>query len=884
MNVQQLEQGVVDVSDYINQYLYAKDRGGDVGTLDIDADLYDRSTAQPREFLLVLASRITDQFDINNVQVKDVRAQKSATSALYVLAIVLAVVVPVVAIVFYGVALRRRALHHIAIDWPRQALYVLGVGTLTVSVFTLLILKFRTDKRVLSHVRLVDLQSQVPNTQLLWDPSVRLIYYNVVPEGAETRIAKDPALAQDCLDDGPPPTPGANAHLNIQTLGSGICKRRVPQLTDAYLTELLRWIKDFYGNRGRILFTVRSLDPDGMARSIVAANATLSQLIYTSSNRRPARFSARSTVDNVVAKEILPLLTADYKEVKGVKATTGTPTKTIDGHGFLNKQNCIDDCVVKNAGSCQLVAVGADQCRTYGKGVVLEPALADDDPSGSVIVGKNANLFVLAPAGDRVQSTLPGPGFASISECLEACSGAPACQGCHVASRGDKATMVALSGAAAATGPRACSSDCLYVKTAAAALPGDATDTAALLDGRREHLAARLADAYVRHGIAPKDAYWPTMNALQSTTGSSFAQLQPSFDAILKRVEAVHVDQTTSRFYVTDSVLVNKLGKMTRAELVTGLLRPIYQLKVSATVLNRRLHETAAVALEKWHLTRAAVRMAVGNLVIFAAIGIAWLVYARRNEPVKEDDAYEFYLKTSVLVAAVVFAGTLALSVLHKTSTRMQASQSAVLHVGSRLSANIETIAKYVEQQKAWVGALLGLPRTWTYDPYTFDIIVRGKVVDVTAPLFRRQTLNMTTLDSDAAIVSDLRTLLISLDGTINNCQDLLALRPGTTFPTNEVLLLVAGIAVALVTFMYATAYLKPGLMLDRLRRLVRQRADQDYSAILEMDDSGERAAHMTTMGGAALMLLALSWMAASSARDYVVAGADACRKSRPSP
>ena len=264
-------------------------------------------------------------------------------------------------------------------------------------------------------------------------------------------------------------------------------------------------------------------------------------------------------------------------------------------------------------------------------------------------------------------------------------------------------------------------------------------------------------------------------------------------------------------------------------------------------------------------------------------IGIAYLVRARRNEPQHEEDAQTFYLKTSLLVAAVVFVCTLAMSVMHKTDKRMQASQSAVLNVGSRLSANIETIAQYVDQQKAWVGSLLGLPSTWTYDPYTFDISVGGKVVDVTAPLFRRQTLNMTTLNSDAAIVSDLRALLISLDGTINNCQDLLSLRPGTTFPTNEILLLVAGIGVAVATFMYATSFLKPGVMLDRLKRLVRQRADQDFTAILEMGDDGQHAAHLMGMGCSAIMLLILSWMAASSARDYVVMGADACRKSRPS-
>lgn len=871
--VDYLVQSAEDIHDYIYQYLYAKQPNKSMpiqgSMITVQDDLYDESSKIIRDFAMVISSKVTDLFDARSRRQRRLLSPVRMGVAMIIILIILMVVVPTAYVTSVAVRAYLKKID-LRTFLPQHA-FVIGTGfTLLYSVCSIAITKFKNDVKVLGRLRLVDLQTQVPYTQLLWDQSVRLLYYNTLSEDDRTnRIANDVMLANDCNSNDDGQSNGADMRV-ADRAGDDVCGRPVMRLTPEYLAEFRRWIVSFYDHKDIILYKLRSLDSDDAISRLKAGSAVLVGMVKADNASR-TRASPKD-INRIVESTILPILQNSYYTYND------SIVQGVEYHkAQQSKDECVDKCVtdpecsmaVSDGGTCKLYRDGAYITAARGSAVYVNTAY------------KSRAAYVL---GSRVPSktAMKEGSFTTLQSCMASCGRRDECAGCWQPT--DKSVEAFSSSnagdirtAAAVPAPAPCDGDCHFMKRTGADLSATAVQQLSELRSRRAHLSTKMGSICMANGFAPRDAYDAVMRGLEARLPApSFLLMKDEYTTVLREADAQYAQLNSTKLYMDNWSFANKLSKITNADFITNFVQPTHDVYVASKVLKNKLMTVSDIYQDTSNMGVKLYDVVIANTVIISTMYLAHVVYARSKEASVNTT---FTLQMLLLVFGFAFIVALLWSSKSRHVKDSEARDRAVKNSGARLFIEATSLNTLINTgtRAEWIRRAMGV-KNMVIDDITGVITVDGVSYDPTSP-FGRRTLDLDTLGDDRyTLASDIRTRIILLDKTVNDCNDFLKLRQPTVFPWSQVIILLLGIALAAGILMYTTGYVRPGEILDRLNMCVQKLSWDEMEYKIDIDESKDHVMQVILMISSIIVLLIMTTVTVTSANMYNAADTMACR------
>jgi hypothetical protein len=872
--VDYIVQSVEDIHDYIHQYLYAKQankstpiRGSMITVRD---DLYDDSSNIIRDFAMVISSKVTDLFDAQSRRQRRINSPVRMGIAMIIVLFIIMVIAPTAYIISVAV---RAYLKKIDLrEFLPEHGFVIGITfTVLYSICSIAITKFKNDVKILGRVRLIDLQTQVPYTQLLWDQSVRLLYYNTMSEDDRTnRIANDAMLANDCNtnDDG---HRGADMRV-ADRAGDDVCGRPVMKLTPQYLEEFRRWVVNFYDHKDIILYKLRSLDSEDAISRLKASSTVLAGTVKADKAGRTR--ASLTDVNKIVTSVILPILQNSYYTYKD------SIVQGVEYHkAQQSKDECVDKCVtdpdcsmaVSDGGTCRLYRDGSETYITAAKGSAVYVSTA----------GKSRAAYVLGSAVPSKTAMKDGS-FTTLQSCMASCGRKDDCAGCWQPT--DKSVEAFSSSnaedirtAAAVPAPAPCDGDCHFMKRTGADLSATAVQQLSELRSRSAHLSKKVGSICMMNGFAPRDAYDAVMRGLQAhLPAPSFQLMKDDYTKILKAADAQHAQLNSTKLYVDNWSFASRLSKMTNAEFIASFVQPTHEVHVASKVLKNKLMTVSDVYQDTSSMGLKLYDAVIANTVVISTLYIVHVMYARSKETSINT---AFTLQMLLLVCGVAFMIALLWSSKNRHAKDSEARDRAVKNSGSRLFVEATSLNNLINMgtRAEWIKRAMGVKKM-VIDDITGVITVDGAPYDPTSP-FGRRTLDLDTLgDNRYILASDIRTRIILLDKTVNDCNDFLKLRQPTVFPWGQVLILLLGIVLVAGVFIYTTGYVRPGEILDRLNMCIQKLSWDEMEYKIDADESRDHIMQIIMMVLSILILLIMTIVTVNSANMYNAADTMACR------
>lgn len=889
MNADILQTGVGRIHDYIAEYLYTRTRQKSIVALDVGRDLYDARTQAVRPFLNVLASKVVALYDEDR-EIKERLASRVSTARQFsvatpaVGAVLVTVGVALLMFVHYVEAGRDIKNIHMTFTVSRvlwEVLLVMG----SISFLIVLSRQARADAEVVKTNMVIDLREQVPYTNLLWDPAIRLVHYNTFTDQDkyEAKLESDPdhkAILDQCEE---PPQVGFRAQ-SVAVAASpqqGKCTPPTPfRLTDQYLKDLRQWIVDFYTHRDEIVYRLRTADGPAMTRRLSNATTQLTGLLKTS--RVPTMSTADA--DAYIDRTILPLVLSKMAQFDEASVVTNgsKPYSTFEN---LSSDECVDRCIA-DAPRCGMASAADGGCRLYDAKDWPGVGRAGGGKRGQVMVPDRgtgtATVFtrgVLAE-GDarRTKAFISQRAYGTLKDCADACSTLEDCGFCtKQAGRYFMGASGEPPGLTDAT--QECKDDCYYFKNASPTAP-------ALNSDRIQHLAGKIAVLYATNGIMPDAAHDRLLDGLRKALSpQAFAQAKPLYEDLLRKTkeECTRVTRETSA-YATDRAFVTTLGGLTKAEFVAQLVMPVHDIKVAVKALQDgvatqdridRLRSGASNTRDMVILVNIIVlTMVCLGVVGYYMVGKDWL---RMSVETRTLSVTQYLVLTLGVIFFIILVSGYRKRRDVDAASQLDDRQKATRRLqGTSLAAD-----SYLDEHMPLVSKLLGRSGL-SRDPYT------GKLLDANhAPVDLRDVAWTTPIEAGAVgdellvFASEMRALIIVMDQTVNDCSDILGLRPTLAFPWNEVMLSVLGIVAIYLTHMFMSRYLMPGELLQKLRMLARRAKFQDFNVTATVDATQDFAAQLISMLVLMVVLILMMYSSVYSTQHYRAQARSACDKRR---
>lgn len=863
MNSQVLEQGVNDIHDYISTYLYAKYTSSDgVNIVDqlTQDDLYDMPNGQVRNFLSVLSGRVTTLF-VNDVNAQNaVQSQKQFLTIVIVLLGILLSLGAVGPIAVYVILLKRRMVRIENI--PLQVLTIATGMTVVETALSLLIIKFVADRKAVDQQNIIDISVQLPHSQLLWDSSLRQIYYNTISNSTtrQQMIDNDPALS-GCANPEETDVTGGTIEDVVNT-----CGQLQPQLTNDYLARLLSYIQDFYTHKQDVLDVLQNLDESGNMTQLVSAQQTMSQLVRKGSAADPP-----SDVQLVI-NSVIPLF-GPFSQFESAQLT-GTPYSSTYA---ASSNACIDQCLGDNScamASFDSLAQDADtNCKLYNttdSTVYVTSAI----PSMQSYVKGNVPFYIQGPA---IAGTSNGnEAYADGRACMRACSLSAQCTLCYNDGAGTAAFQsMSIPGADVPTVPAT-----VGTEQGIYAYKNTGTGTSnAQLPSRTTYLATRISEIYLTHNVNPSDVSQSILNQLAQTNALSATDTQ-TVTAILTAAESAYADtRRGSRYYIDDLTFLGNVTAMTKRDFISNVLVPLKQVEQSGKTLRKRLQRLSVLSQLSWSVVKRSADAIAVDVILLAVLWSAfhtWRTSAAGLMASKQNKTM-YWLQLAIVLGGVVFGVTLMLTWLQKLQVSNAAVQTAQYNSGLALTTAASDMRAYLVSNQNTISSILGASAT--INPLTGDLLLGGAPVYLNDPKLQAQVDLASIGDTKFAFMSRIRHFVVDMDRQLNDCQDLLQLKPVVQFPWSEILLLVTLGLILVACWMYSKRYLQPSAVLDTLRRLLKRKADGDYDVTVDSTpDFAMQVGSMLMMLAAVVVLTAAC---IRSAQGYTVVSS--CKQQNPS-
>jgi hypothetical protein len=845
MNFDVLEQGVNDAYDHIDAYVKSK-CGGDAKRMDVNRDLYDfegASGGQVRNFLVSLSTVVVGAYREN----ARVLGQNDNWKLVYT--ILYSVIIALVSAGFlaYVYAMYRAYAASNALPANPEA-HVVGIVVVLAST-AVLCKRLMSSKAMLDKTQYVYL-SKVPNTELLWDPSVRHIYYNTVPTDPDERerlVAQDKELSDACAQ----PEAASNPNA-VGSLGND-CGGTLALSRDYVYKNLLPWIQNFYANKARILNALRFQSFDANVQSIRDAHARLLRVLTMDASpdtADPAASQAR--VDALVDGTILPMLTANvvalpYANAVGSNAGAFTASSSNE---------CIDRAAVGGA-ALAVFSAASNACTLYAEHSAVVASASNDV---AFVLGDKYYGLVDNPRKKATKLSLEP--FQQLTDCISACDIDNNCNTCYTSdNRRFTAMRVQDLPAGSALKP-SCGNDCYFVQK-----PNPA-DLGKTLAARASHLSSQLADLYAQESVIPRDVAERVLLKLAAASSSSSSDALAAAKRILSDAEALHHRAQFDRSYATEAGFVRTLRVMSGEDLLQGVLVPAYVLSRACKTLSPYFLAQSDVATMQWSTRKTAVDASVAIVVLLLVVAVSKAVSSAQDRV-----RTGFYV---LLVVGVAFFGcTLLETWIARQGKYQEARRAAQYSAGNRIVGATSELNDYLRRHSAWVGKLLGLKDVYV-DDATGVVYSSGAPLDLRSPVLKRP-LEVDALGERAVFASNVRNMAVDIDGLLADCKDVLSLRRVNGFPWNEVSTLVVMIVLLVVLWLYMKQHMVPGYWMERLRNLLRRRRDHDFEGLQADDDP---TATYVAIGFVTVVLIVLSALCIRNVQDYQLE----CRRRRKRP
>jgi uncharacterized membrane protein len=463
---------------------------------------------------------------------------------------------------------------------------------------------------------------------------------------------------------------------------------------------------------------------------------------------------------------------------------------------------------------------------------------------------------------------------------MKQCNRTTDCSLCHRADQTEVYNMIAVSDQAALSASSAIAQNSYnvnvhYIKMTAGELP--ISTKLAALTSRKDHLAQKLGNMYVLYGIYPNDARSLIIDKLRSQLPqATYTELKDMYDNILIDAEKKYQTLTDARFYIDETSLLRKLTLMTKAEFVTEFLNPLHDIYVSSKILKNRMFNNVEIKRSRTNLNHALCDAGIANIVILSVLLIAFILYTKlwkSNDVMSMDSKSIFSLQIVIFIVIIVFLIILIWSWKDKSIKDKEASQKSATDSATKLLRNSQSLFDFVHSadRGEWVKTILSVP-VLKIDEITGNIYIspNGERIDIKNKKFKDEKLEMHSLgDNQFAFASEIRNLLISVDQTINNCNEYLDIKQEIVFPWNEVMMLLLGLVLVAAMIVITSRYIRPQSVSERLRSLIQKTKWDESEFTVDIDDSKDFIMQIIMMIGTIVMLLVMSVMIAKSARDY---------------
>jgi hypothetical protein len=857
-----LLQGIDDVHNHILQYLFNKYKTNDVSKLDIYDDLYDKDSKVLKEFTIVLAAKTVAMFDNNSKHREQVEWARWSTRSIFALLIIGAVATPVTIAAVFWLMLKYGYL-----DKALLVKYLLITGVFTSAFLSFLIvlaIRINAELRRLNDIKLIDLRSQVSNTQLLWDSSIRYLFYNTLPEDdKEQHMAKDKAVANRC-DDPNPLAPKETPNMTkVKVRGDEACARPFTDINKAYLNELMGWIVKFYDNRDEIEYQVKTLDPQDTVRRLAKNAEIFSKLIRKGKDAPGANRASATVVKEVIQNEIIPLLTVEYVRFN---AATVTDPEQYGRTVPSSADACVDKCIEDP--DCRMSSFDGKGCNLH-KSTNAFISAGQGDSSVNFKKGNVSPVMTYIQGGivadKRIIST-----HATRTDCLTACSLEPECDGCYQAT--EKGQIVAfaannrdeLNGKTSVPSKTPCKIDCHLIKRTYEDMPFQ--NHVKELSRRQTHLADKLARIYMKHNVHPMDAYHGIMESLKKETTSS--EVEKTYKTILNTAETRFNSLANVRYHVDKVTFSLRLQEMTVGEFVKTIALPSHEINIAARAINDRVLIIDDALRSRMRLAGRGYDALIANIAIAGSAFMAYILYSREDGERTLQDNQMFAMKMGLILTLIVFACVLVWSIKTLHSKNSTAHRLASKQSGTRLMSQVRALYTKIHKD-GWMTDVLGVDGL-TINENTGRISVDGRPFDENAD-YAQKKLNWNVLgDNLDATLTTLRDLIITMDDTVKDCNDLLNIRTSVVFPWSEVVLIMLGLGLAVAILLATNYYVRPGDVLDRLKTCMRGRAwvDQGMWSV-EFDETKDFYIQMLIMGMGLFGMMTVSYLVMWSASEY---------------
>lgn len=833
MNFDVLEQGIKDVYDHIDSYVKSA-CAGDVRKLDVNRDLYDFQGGKVRNFLVSLSTVVVNAYNDN----ARIVGQNGAWQLAYTVLLCSIVVLVSVGVVVYGYAMYKTYLKTDAVP-AHLEMHAVGLAVLLASTF-LICKELVTDKRVLEKTQYISL-NKVPNTELLWDPSVRHIYYNTIPDPDEREkmVASDRDLSDACAST----DAGSNPH-SVGSMGND-CGSTLALDRDYVYKNLLPWIQHFYENKAAVLNALRYKGYDVNIQHIRDAHARLLRVLTmdTSSAAAPQLQQQQTSVDALVDQKVIPMLTArvtalPYARVVG-KADMGTFTAA-------SSNECIDQAALQRAGLAAFSA-GSNTCTLYKQ----EPVQASTACNDIVFVlGDTYYGLLNAPRTSSGGSTkISLEPFAQLTDCISACDIDNNCNTCYTADNKRFTAMHVKQAPDKAAMKLACSNDCYFVQKQNSALLADS------LASRASHLTQELAALYAQENASPSEVAARAMLKLEAMRTAPEALR--AVRQILSDAEVEYRAGTRSQ-YATDAEFVHTLGALSGEEFLQGVVMPAYVLRKASETLSPYFLAQSDVANMRWSTQKSAMDAAV------AIVNLVTVVFLWKRA--RDGRAWGEVAVTSVLTVSIVFfACTLLETWIFRKQKFQQARRAAQYNAGNRIVLAASELNDYLRRHSRWVGALLGLKDVYV-DDATGALYSSGAPLDMRSPVLK-QPLHLDALHEKALFAANVRNMAVDIDGLLTDCQDVLNLR-ARGFPWNEVSIIAVMVVLLLALWMFVRQKMAPGYLIERLQSLLARKHNHDFED-LNLSEGDDPWSTYVAMGLVTVVLIVLSVLCIQNVQEY---------------
>ncbi len=893
MNVDVLQRGVDHIHEYIAEYMYTRTKQKGIAALDVNRDLYDARTNRVRPFLNVLASKVVALYK-EDLEIKQRLQGRVQTARQFSIA------TPAVGAVIIVVGVSLMLFMHWA-EAGRELKNLPGTLTVTrvlwevftvmgsISLLVVLSRQARADAEVTRTNAAIDLREQVPYTHLLWDPAIRLVHYNgfTDQDQYEAELAKDPnfkAMVEEC--DTPPQVGYQPSIVAATAQGDQQLQCNKPttfKLTPQYLSELRQWIVDFYDNREEITRRLQAGDSVNMTKRLARATDELSELLRVAPPATMATADAEAFIDRTVTPLVISKV-ARFADAVVVGESTAKPYAQYDN---LGPDECIDRCLA-DAPRCGAAATAGTACRLYD--AADWPAVGGRGGGDSGVGGASAVLVpdrgggaatvftrgaLAATDARRTRAFISQLGHASLKECAAACGAREDCGFCT--KQAGRYFMGAAGEAPglAADGTAPCEDDCYYFKNTATTAPDLNSD-------RIRHLASKLATAYMTNGILPDAAHDRVLQGAQSALSpTAYAATRPLYEQVLSSAKEEYVRMARGKSsYADDGAFVTRLSSLSKADFISQLLVPVHEVRsavksLQSTVTTQERVERLRSDVRDVRNMTVLVNAVVLVLVCLAFVG--WYMAGKDWFRMSAQTRTLSVLQFVILTLAVIFFIILVTGYNGRRKIDAAAQADARQKATKRLQATATTADAYIDDNMALVSKLLGRDGL-SRDPYTGRLLdANKKPIDLRDAAWAAPVEAAAVGDDMLVFASELRSLIVVMHRTVNDCSDILGLRPTLAFPWNEVMLSALGIFAIYVCHVFMARYLMPGELVQKLRMLARRAKFDDFGIAATVDDAQDFAAQVISMLVVLVVLVLMMYSSVYSTNHYRSHARSAC-------